>query len=118
MIRRAIPVMHVANAARAQSFYCHALGFQLQFEHRPEGVAEDPCYMGLSRDGVWLHLSSFSGDGVTGAVVNLMVDDVDRFYTEFTAKHVHVDVPPVNQRWGSREMYVKDEDGNCLRFIA
>ena len=67
---------------------------------------------------MWLHLSSFSGDGVTGAVVNLMVDDVDRFYTEFTAKQVHVDVPPVNQSWGSREMYVKDEDGNCLRFIA
>jgi hypothetical protein len=31
---------------------------------------------------------------------------------------VHIEVPPVDQSWGSREMYVKDGDGNCLRFIA
>ncbi len=118
MIRRAIPVLHVANAARALRFYCHGLGFQLEFQHRPEGVTEDPCYMGVSRDGVWLHLSSFAGDGTAAAVVNLMVDEVDKFYTELQAKHVHVDMPPVDQSWGSREMYVKDGDGNCLRFIA
>lgn len=117
MIRRAIPVLHVASAAKALRFY-HELGFQLEFEHRPEGATGDPCYMGISRDGVWLHLSSFAGDGVAGAVTNLMVDSVDRLYAEFMAKHVHVDVPPVDQSWGSREMYVKDADGNCLRFIA
>lgn len=118
MIRRAIPLLHVTNAKKALRFYCHGLGFRLEFEHRPEGVEEDPCYMGISRDGVWLHLSSFSGDGVSGAVTNLMVDNVDRFYDELRAKHVHIDVAPVNQTWGSREMYVKDADGNCLRFIA
>ena len=118
MIRRAIPVLHVANAAKALRFYCRDLGFRLEFEHRPEGVNEDPCYMGISRDGVWLHLSSFSGDGVAGAVTNLMVDNVDKFFAEFKARHVHIDVPPVDQSWGSREMCVKDEDGNCLRFIA
>jgi len=117
MIRRAIPVLHVTNAAKALTFY-HGLGFQLEFEHHPQGAEGDPCYMGISRDGVWLHLSSFAGDGVAGAVANLMVDSVDQLYSEFTAKHVHVDVPPVDQSWGSREMYVKDADGNCLRFIA
>ena len=85
---------------------------------RPEGVTADPCYAGISRDGVWIHLSSFSGDGVVGSVVNLMVDNVDKFYEEFTAKNVPIDVAPVDQTWGSREMYVKDADGNCLRFIA
>ncbi|HEY2472743.1 MAG TPA: VOC family protein [Terracidiphilus sp.] len=118
MIRSAIPLLHVGNAAEALQFYCHGLGFQLEFEHRPEGVSGDPCYMGISRDGVWLHLSSFPGDGVGGAVANLMVNDVDYFYAEFTAKHVHIDTPPVDQTWGSREMYVKDADRNCLRFIA
>lgn len=117
MIRRAIPVLHVASAVQALRFY-HDLGFQLEFEHRPEAALDDPCYMGISRDGVWLHLSSFSGDGVAGAVTNLMVDDVDRLYAEFTAKHVQVALPPVDQIWGSREMYVKDADGNSLRFIA
>jgi len=64
MIRRAIPLLHVTDSQKALRFYCHGLGFQLEFEHRPEGVTGDPCYMGVSRDGVWLHLSSFSGDGV------------------------------------------------------
>jgi len=118
MINRAIPLLHVTNAAAALKFYCHGLGFQLQFEHRPEGVTTDPCYLGITRDGVWLHLSSFSGDGVSGGVVNLMVDDVDKLYEELTAKQVQIDTPPVDQTWGTREMYVKDADGNCLRFIA
>lgn len=118
MIRRAIPLLHVTNAAEAINFYCQSLGFQLEFEHRPEGVTTDPCYMGISRDGVWIHLSSFSGDGLAGSVANLMVDDVDRFYAEFTAKKVEIDMAPVDQTWGSREMYVKDADRNCLRFIA
>jgi len=118
MILRAIPLLHVSNAASAVEFYASGLGFQVEFAHRPEGVEADPCYMGLSRDGIWINLSSFSGDGVAGGVVNLMVDNVDSLYAEFTAKHVEVDTPPVDQTWGSREMYVKDLDGNCLRFIA
>lgn len=118
MIRRAIPVLHVSNSREALRFYCHGLGFQLEFEHRPEGATDEPCYMGVSRDGVWLHLSSFPGDGAVGGVANLMVDEVDKFYVEFVAKHVPIDTPPVDQSWGNREMYVKDRDGNCLRFVA
>ena len=51
-------------------------------------------------------------------MANLTVDNVDNLYAELWARLVHVDVPPVDQMWGSREMYVKDADGNCLRFIA
>jgi uncharacterized glyoxalase superfamily protein PhnB len=118
MICRAIPLLHVSNTAEALLFYCRGLGFRLEFEHRPDGVTTDPCYMGISRDRVWLHLSSFPGDGVTGGVANLMVDDVDRLYEEFTAKRVQIDTPPVDQTWGTREMFVKDADRNCLRFIG
>jgi len=112
----AIPLLHVSNAA-AEGFYCRQLGFRLEFAHRPEGVAADPCYMGVSRDGVWVHLSSFSGDGVVGSVVNFMVDDVDQFHSEFVTKGVPIAVGPVDQTWGNREMYVRDADGNCIRFI-
>ena len=48
--------------------------------------------MGLSRDGVRLHVSSFSGDGVSGGVVNLIVDDVDALHAEPVAKRVAIDV--------------------------
>ena len=118
MIQRAIPLLHVSNAAAAVEFYCDGLGFQLEFAHRPDGVETDPCYMGLSRDGVWINLSSFSGDGVAGGVINLMVDSVDSLYEELLAKNVGIDTPPVDQTWGSREMYVKDADRNCIRYIA
>jgi Glyoxalase superfamily protein len=73
--------------------------------------------MGVSRDGVWLHLSSFSGDGVAGGIANLIVEGVDALHQEFVARSVPITVAPVNRTWGSREMYVKDADGNCLRFI-
>lgn len=118
MIKHAVPLLHVSNAAMAREFYCNRLGFRHEFSHRSEGVKDDPCYMGISRDDTWVILSSFSGDGVAGGVVNLMVDDVDALHSEFVAKGVPIDMAPVNQTWGSREMYVKDADRNSLRFIC
>jgi uncharacterized glyoxalase superfamily protein PhnB len=117
MIKVAIPLLHVSNAAVAENFYCHQLGFRREFAHRPDGVEADPCYVGISRDGVWLHLSSFSGDGVAGGVANLIVEGVDALHAEFVAKGVPIAVEPVDQTWGSREMYVRDADQNCIRFI-
>jgi uncharacterized glyoxalase superfamily protein PhnB len=118
MIRQAVPLLHVSDAAAAVEHYCKRLGFRLEFQHRPDGVTGDPCYMGISRDGVWMNLSSFSGDGVAGGVANLFVDDVDGLHKEFVERGVRIATAPVDQTWGSREMYVKDADGNCLRFIC
>jgi uncharacterized glyoxalase superfamily protein PhnB len=117
MIRAVIPLLHVSNAQAAEDFYCNRLGFQREFAHRPDGAKSDPCYMGVSRDGIWMNLSSFSGDGVAGGVVNLFVDNVDALHSEFVAKSVPIHLAPVDQTWGSREMYIKDADGNCIRFI-
>lgn len=121
MINRAIPLLHVSNIAAAVEFYCSGLGFRLEYAHSPNDAEEDPCYLHLSRDGAWINLSSYSGDGVAGGVVNFMVDDVDTLHEEFLAKHVVIDTPPsppVDQPWGRlREMHIKDADGNCLRFI-
>ena len=117
MIKLAIPLLHVSNSVAAEDFYCNRLGFRREFAHRFDDAKPDPCYMGFSRDGVRLNVSSFSGDGVSGGVVKLIVDDVDALCAEFLAKGVKIDSGPVDQTWGSREMYVKDADGNCLRFI-
>jgi catechol 2,3-dioxygenase-like lactoylglutathione lyase family enzyme len=116
MIKMAFPLLHVSNADAARDFYCGKLGFRLEFAHRGDESLPDPCYMSISRDGVWIHLSSFSGDGVAGGVVNLLVDDVDALHQEFVAKGVTIAVEPVDQTWGTREMYVRDADRNCLRF--
>jgi hypothetical protein len=65
-LKQAIPVLHVSSSAEAEDFYCNRLGFQRGFAYRPDATRPDPCYMGFTRDGVWLHISSFSGDGVSG----------------------------------------------------
>lgn len=117
MLKMAIPLVHVSNAAAAEEFYCKRLGFRREFAHRANEAMPDPCYMGITRDGIWMHVSSFSGDGVSGGVVNLIVENVDALHAEFVAKGIPIAVGPVDQTWGTREMYVKDADGNCIRFI-
>ena len=117
MLKLAIPLIHVTNAADAEEFYCRRLGFRREFAHRANAAKPDPCYMGLSRDGIWAHVSSFSGDGVSGGVVNFLVENVDELHAELVKKGVRIDTGPVDQTWGTREMYVKDADGNSIRFI-
>jgi uncharacterized glyoxalase superfamily protein PhnB len=116
LLKVAIPVFHVSNSADAVQFYCEKLSFRHEFSHRAIASQPDPCYSGVSRDGVWLHLSSFSGDAVVGGVTNIVVDNVDALHAELIAKGVPIHLAPVDQTWGTREMYVKDADGNCLRF--
>jgi len=47
----------------------------------------------------------------------LIVDNVDALHAEFAAKGAPIDLEPTDQTWGNREMYVRDADGNSLRFI-
>jgi uncharacterized glyoxalase superfamily protein PhnB len=117
MLKLAIPVLRITHAAQAEQFYCAGLGFEKRFSYRADPSLPDPCYIGLARDGVVLHVSSFSGDGVAGGVVNLLVDDVDALFGELQSKGVPIAMPPTDQTWGNREMYVKDADGNAIRFI-
>ena len=67
MFKLAISLIHVSNSAVAEDSYCNRLR---HFAHRVDDTKPDPCYLGLTRDEVWLHVSSFSGDGVSGGVVN------------------------------------------------
>ena len=117
MFKRAIPVLHVSNSKAAEQFYCDGLGFRQRFAYRPDDPKPDPCYMGLSRDGAVVHVSSFLGDGVPGGVAVFIVDDVDALHAELVGKRVVIDVKPTDQSWGNREMYVRDADRNSIRFI-
>jgi uncharacterized glyoxalase superfamily protein PhnB len=103
LFKLAIPVLHVGNSAVAEEFYCNRLGFSRQFAYRVDETKPDPCYMGLSREGVWLHVSSFSGDGVSGGVVYLLVEDVNGLRAELVARGIQIDLEPTDQTWGNRE---------------
>jgi uncharacterized glyoxalase superfamily protein PhnB len=113
----AIPLLHVSSSKAAEEFYCMGLGFTKEWEYRPAAPEDDPAYLGLRRDGVWLHVSSFPGDGVAGGVASFYVREVDALFAEFTARGVPIELAPCDQSWGNREMYVRDADGNSLRFI-
>jgi uncharacterized glyoxalase superfamily protein PhnB len=115
MIRLAIPVLHISDHVLAESFYCNHLGFTKTFSYCPFGET-GPHYLGISRDGIEVHLSSFPGDGVAGNAVVLIVDNVDTLYNEFVSKKVNIDLPPTDQSWGNREMYINDSDNNSIRF--
>jgi len=115
MIKLAIPLLHVSDPIAAKRFYCHQLGFSKTFAYRP--ISDPgPCYFGLDREGVMLHLSSFPGDGISGNAVVLIVDNVDILYEEFILNGVEIDLAPTDQSWGNREMYINDADGNSIRF--
>jgi len=118
MLKIAIPVLHVSSSERAEEFYCNRLGFRRTFAYRLDDRKRDFCCLVLMRDGVKFHLSSFSGDGVSGGVATFLVDDVDALYAEFVASDVGVALEPTDQTWGNREMYIEDPDGNQIRFIC
>jgi catechol 2,3-dioxygenase-like lactoylglutathione lyase family enzyme len=117
MFKIAIPVLHVSSSVAAEEFYCGRLGFRRYSVYRPHDTP-DPCYMSLVRDGAWLHLSSFRDDGAAGTFVFLVVDDVDALHAEFLAKGIPIDLPPTDQTWGNREMYVRDPDRNKISFVV
>ena len=88
------------------------------FAYRPDPNKSDPCYLGVARDGVWLHLQSFKREraGMTDAF--LWVADVDLLYVEVSERGAVVQLPPTNQTWGTRETGIRDPDGNVLVFAA
>ena len=115
MKKLAIPLLHVSDPISAEDFYCHQLGFEKTFDYRPFGES-GPCYLGLSRDGIRFHLSSFPEDGKAGNAIVLIVDNVDDLYKEYNPKGIKIDLVPTDQSWGNREMYITDSDGNSIRF--
>jgi uncharacterized glyoxalase superfamily protein PhnB len=113
----AIPLLHVSSSKGAEEFYCAGLGFTKEWDYRPAAPAHDPAYVAFRRDGVSLHVSSFSGDAVVGGAASFYVRQVDALFAEFTSRAVPIELEPHDQSWGNREMYVRDADGNSLRFI-
>jgi uncharacterized glyoxalase superfamily protein PhnB len=116
-VRSSIPIVKVSDIDVAEAFYCAVLGFQKRGEYlaSPDG----PAYMTVSLGSSVLHLSSFPGDGAFGSAIYFDVDDVDSLYDSFRKSGLaKVDLSPTDQTWGRREIYVRDPDGNCLRFGA
>lgn len=116
MFRASIPVLRVGDIDQALTFYAK-LGFLQHFRFQIS-EAPNPSYCGLQREGVYLHLSSFPGDGNGGGVVYFVVEDVDALEQAYRQAGVPIAMEATDQTWGNREMYVQDADGNSLRFVV
>ena len=119
-----IPTLRCRSMRKALEFYTGVLDFE-----RVDGAdsLDDPTFSVVSREGDQLFLSSHRGDGVFGAVVAVMTDNVDALFREYRGRGLQtpgdpespqeVHEGPIDQSWGTREFYVDDPDGNTLRFV-
>jgi len=116
-----IPTFTVRDIREAISFYTEVLDFALAFL-----MNEDtPFYAVLTRDADELHLSLLSGERPNGHSTAIVVcDKVDALFATFRARGLSVptrpDSPvhegPLDQTWGTREVYIDDPSGNTLCF--
>jgi catechol 2,3-dioxygenase-like lactoylglutathione lyase family enzyme len=117
-----IPTIKSGDIDRSIDFYTDVLDFRLKGRWPEVG---DPAFATLCRGSDSLYLSSHDGDGVFGQAVAVIVPQVDPLFETFRARgldpthklHSPVHQGPVDQTWGTRELYVDDPDGNTLRFI-
>ncbi len=111
---KAIPILRIFDEAKAREFYLDFLGFSVEFEHRFE--ADLPLYLGISRNGLQLHLSEHHGDASPGATTFVPMHNIEIFRDELIGKRYGYGRPDiVEQDWG-KLLEVYDPFGNRIRF--
>jgi catechol 2,3-dioxygenase-like lactoylglutathione lyase family enzyme len=103
-----VPVLRVADAARAVAWY-ERLGFRKEWEHQFEPGL--PWFVSVARGQVRLYLSEHLGDAPPTSLVHLYVDDIDAVADEFG---IAVDEDGL----AGRECDFEDLDGNRLRVAT
>ena len=116
-----IPILVVRDVQEAIAFFTRVLDFELRFTW-PEAT---PIYAGLARGADELHLNLTPGEGRFGhCSVIVLCDDLDAEFAGFVARGfkppVRPESPvhegPLEQTWGTREVYIDDPSGNTLVF--
>jgi hypothetical protein len=105
MDEEVVPILRVANAATAVSWY-ERLGFTKEWEHRFEPGM--PAFVSIARGRARLFLSEHQGDARPDTLVYLVVGDIGAVVAEFGRPK---DEPP----YGC-EIELRDPDGNRLRI--
>jgi catechol 2,3-dioxygenase-like lactoylglutathione lyase family enzyme len=109
-----IPILRMFDETKAREFYLDFLGFGVEFEHRFE--AGLPLYLGISRNGLQLHLSEHHGDASPGSTLFIPMHNIQQLRDELLAKRYGYGRPEiVQQAWG-KVLEAYDPFGNRLRF--
>ncbi|GAB3645091.1 VOC family protein [Glycomyces tarimensis] len=106
MNEQIVPLLKVKDAAAALPWY-ERMGFTEQWVHRFEPGF--PAFMEIARGQMRLFLSEHEGDAPREGSVYLFVRDVDAVAAEFGAA-------AEDTAWGTREVELRDPDGNRLRI--
>ena len=111
---KSIPILRMFDERKAREFYLDFLGFSVEFEHRFE--ADLPLYLGISRNGLQLHLSEHHGDASPGATLFVPMSNIEALRDELQQKKYGYGRPEiVSQAWG-KVLEVYDPFGNRIRF--
>lgn len=111
-----IPQLRITSAQPSLEFYVAGLGFAVDWQHQFEPGF--PLFIQLTRAGQTIFLTEHTGDCEVGGAVYFIVPDVDRCFEEFSRRGILVAEPSAPTPWGTREMLIKDPDGNRLRFAS
>ena len=111
---KAIPILRMFDEAKAREFYLDFLGFSVEFEHRFE--ADLPLYLGISRNGLQLHLSEHHGDASPGATLFVPMHNIQLLHDELQGKRYGYGRPEIVQQGWGQVLEVHDPFGNRIRF--
>ena len=124
---RAVPLFYSSDIRRSLEFYTGILGFELRYPEYRE-LSLSVGVIDLVSDGAILQLSRHMGKNPTPSSANLELEtpaQVDALFAQYTSRGLDqshrtnspVHLAPLDQTWGTREVYIDDPDGNtlCLR---
>jgi len=111
---RAVPILPADDLAAAKRFYVESLGFDVEWEATHDGKNG---LLGVRRGTIQFTIDSpMEGHG-RDACVALHVENVDRYYEEWSAK-TPVLRAPHDEPWGARTFDLLDPFGNTLFVIG
>lgn len=116
-IRRAFFNVVCADVAAASRFYIDHLGFKVRFSStwfmHVAAPDNDLLEVGfLQRDHALVPAECRAAPA--GAILTIVVDDVDALFASLTAAGVPVVEPPTDQVYGQRRMLVRDPAGTLI----
>ncbi|MES2378437.1 MAG: VOC family protein [Bacteroidota bacterium] len=114
-----IPLFKVRDMRAAIRHYTAVLDFVMTWpDDTPDSQVVD-----LGHEEMEFQITTHESERLFGSVIYVYVSDVDSLFAKYKSRGLDTNKPnspveqgPVDQTWGRREFYVKDLDGNTLRF--
>lgn len=118
---KVIPLIKCRDIDESINFYTSILGFELVGRWPDTGFL---AYSVIIKEDIEIHLSTHGGDGAFENDLIIVVENVDGVFQTLRSngldtsrkKDSPVHQGPLDQTWGTRELYVDDPSGNTIRF--